>query len=169
MAEKTRLDEDIDHAKRIVIDAKDEIHSAAPHWLIQLVKDVISDIRTPWFVLGMAAEAVLMLGTFYIYGTEVPIVDFIGWAFICGCLLFIQRAAPADIERPGSLRKGLSDFLYHPALPWFFGGMATEALGVSAQFTFFGWAYVVGDAIIGLVIFLVLRFYQKRSAGCCVN
>ena len=99
----TKLDDEIRAVRKTVVDSASElrttIDSNAPHWLINIINNVLWDDRTPWFMLGMAFEALgitafLMLNMFVL-----PIVDFIVGAVLALILLYFQgKHAKGELE-----------------------------------------------------------------------
>ena len=58
--------------------------------------------------------------------------------------------------------KMLLHFFYSPITPWFFLGMATEALGIAIQ-DMLGWPYYpVIDFLIGVIIGMFLLYWQAK-------
>jgi hypothetical protein len=59
-------------------------------------------------------------------------------------------------------RKMVLSFFYSSITPWFFLGMATEALGIAVQDLFGMSSYPVLDFLIGVIIGMFLMYYQKK-------
>ena len=100
----TKLEEEIGSVRETVTNAagifRDNIDAAAPHWLIRIVRAIIEDGRTPWFMLGMAVEALGITIQFMVGMGAYPIGDFIfGGALAIGLLYWQgKRAEKEDAE-----------------------------------------------------------------------
>lgn len=97
----TKLDDEIGSVKKVVWGAgrfvRDNIDDAAPHWLIRLVRNIVDDDRTPWFMIGMAVEALGITVQFMFKMDAYPTLDFIvGGALGIGLLYFQGRRAEKE-------------------------------------------------------------------------
>lgn len=54
-------------------------------------------------------------------------------------------------------------FMLNPITPWFFMGMATEAIGISVQWKLGMPVLADLDFVVGVVIAIFLFYYQKKE------
>ena len=100
----TKLEEEIGAVKKVVYGAgsfvRDNIDAAAPHWLIRIVRNIIEDDRTPWFMIGMAVEALGITLQFMLGMGTYPSLDFVVGGLLAIGLLWYQgkRAEKENAE-----------------------------------------------------------------------
>lgn len=97
----TKLDDEISSVKKVVGGAgrfvRDNVDAAAPHWLIRIIRNILDDDRTPWFMIGMAVEALGITMQFVLKMDAYPSLDFIvGGALGIGLLYFQGKRAEKD-------------------------------------------------------------------------
>jgi hypothetical protein len=97
----TKLEEEIGSVRKVVYGAggfvRDNIDAAAPHWLIRIVRNIIEDDRTPWFMIGMSVEALGITVQFMLKMDAYPTLDFVfGGALAIGLLWYQGKRAEEE-------------------------------------------------------------------------
>ena len=97
----TKMEESIADAKKTVTNAagalRDNIDAQAPHWLVNLLRNIIEDDRTPWFFLGMALEAIGISVQFWLGQAAYPILDcVVGGAIGIGLMYWQGRQEESE-------------------------------------------------------------------------